>query len=422
MNAFAASRESTATDSFFDRPGVQLEVLPFGPGIPLGIEQAANPAVGIAGAYGAWGQPYDNDHIEAFVKSRIGLLLADNERLNLAELGFLCRHHLPSLSDEEDVELEVAVGARLLLAAIRANGWDPAEVDALLLGATAPIVEDFTERIADLAGLPDRALKVSIHKACDGSVAGLNLALNPSLPTTAGLSRNLAEELAGKKVIVGGLEALSRVMMTARDTQALQLFGNGAGFIGLIPGKSMKFLAGGTREIWDGAGVLQVRMTYPHTGLTPDGRPLEVTQMAENRIRVAGLQHEPEDPDVPVLMAEPMGMVKLFVRNGVVVVRDVYRAYQQRMVEIGSPDKELKVAIAHHANLKINQLKDKTLQKEGICLPFPWLVSDFGNVSAASVMIALLRYLPILRPGDNVLFDGFGAGTYYDVVAVEMGC
>jgi 3-oxoacyl-[acyl-carrier-protein] synthase III len=42
-------------------------------------------------------------------------------------------------------------------------------------------------------------------------------------------------------------------------------------------------------------------------------------------------------------------------------------------------------------------------------------------VSAASNMIAFMRKLQSLHPGDNVLFDGFGAGTYYDVLAVELG-
>ena len=51
----------------------------------------------------------------------------------------------------------------------------------------------------------------------------------------------------------------------------------------------------------------------------------------------------------------------------------------------------------------------------------PWLVSEFGNVSAASNMIAFLRELPSLNPGDHILIDGFGAGTYYDVLAVELG-
>ena len=91
------------------------------------------------------------------------------------------------------------------------------------------------------------------------------------------------------------------------------------------------------------------------------------------------------------------------------------------MAQLAMPSKEIAVAIVHHANYKINQLKAKQLQKEGIAFPMPWLLSDFGNVSAASKMIAFLRKLPALAPGDHVLFDGFGAGTYYDVLAVEMG-
>jgi 3-oxoacyl-[acyl-carrier-protein] synthase III len=91
------------------------------------------------------------------------------------------------------------------------------------------------------------------------------------------------------------------------------------------------------------------------------------------------------------------------------------------MSELDVPGKAVAVAIVHHANLKINQLKEKHLQKEGIRMPMPWLLSEFGNVSAASNMIAFLRQLSNLKPGDNVLFDGFGAGTYYDVLAVELG-
>jgi 3-oxoacyl-[acyl-carrier-protein] synthase III len=116
-----------------------------------------------------------------------------------------------------------------------------------------------------------------------------------------------------------------------------------------------------------------------------------------------------------------MGMVKLFVRNGVQVVRDAYDAYQARLAELGLSGKPLVVAIVHHANYKINRLKEKQLQGLGISLPMPWLLSDFGNVSAASNMVALLRQLPRLKPGDNILIDGFGAGTYYDTLAVELG-
>jgi hypothetical protein len=36
-------------------------------------------------------------------------------------------------------------------------------------------------------------------------------------------------------------------------------------------------------------------------------------------------------------------------------------------------------------------------------------------------MIAFLRQLPGMKPGDHILIDGFGAGTYYDVLVVALG-
>jgi 3-oxoacyl-[acyl-carrier-protein] synthase III len=152
-----------------------------------------------------------------------------------------------------------------------------------------------------------------------------------------------------------------------------------------------------------------------------EGRSLiQVSQAGPEHVRVAGLMHEPED-GTAVVMAGLMGMVKLFVRNGVQVVSDVYREYRELMSRMGTPDKSIAVAIVHHANYKINLLKEKQLAKIGIKFPMPWLLSEFGNVSAASNIIAFLRQLPKIRPGDHVLFDGFGAGTYYDVMAVSMG-
>jgi 3-oxoacyl-[acyl-carrier-protein] synthase III len=147
---------------------------------------------------------------------------------------------------------------------------------------------------------------------------------------------------------------------------------------------------------------------------------IEISQIGRRSFRIAGRMYEPEDGS-NVKMAGPMGMVKLFVRTGVQVVQEVYRSYQEKQAGLGQAGKSIAVAIVHHANLKINRLKEKNLQKEGIQLSMPWLVSDFGNVSAASNMIAFLRQLPALRPGDHVMIDGFGAGTYYDTLVVELG-
>jgi len=400
---------------------VEKEIINVGEGVPFGLTSVSNSMVGIGGAYGTWGESYDNQAMPGFLEQRLGQPLPDDEKLNLSELGFKSRHHIELLSNEQNIEVEVEVGARLLRAAVKACGWKPPEVEAVLIGMSAPISEDYLDRITEAAGIPEEALKVAVHKACDGSVSSLHLALNPELPENKGLTRNIAEFLRGKKVLVGGIEGLSRFMNRTHDTNALQLFGNAAGIIGVIPGLTMKFLAGRSREAFDDEGVLQVQMIYPHSiQKVAEGTNVEVTEMNSNHIRIAGLMPLPEDGS-SIVMAGPMGMVKLFVRTGVQVVREAYKAYQEKLVQLGTTGKTLAVAVVHHANYKINKLKEKHLQNEGIFLPMPWLVSEFGNVSAASNMIAFLRQLPSLHPGDHILIDGFGAGTYYDVLAVELG-
>ena len=407
--------------SFFERPDVEKGVVPIGQGVPFGLARVTNSQVRIGGVYGTWGESYDNASLPRMLESRLGAPIPDSERLNLAELGFLSRHHITSLSREENLELEVQMGARFLREAALACGWDPSEVEGILIGMSAPISEDYLDRIARVAGIPDGALKVAVHKACDGSVSSLHLALNPDLPENKGLSQNIAERLRGKKVLVGGIEGLSRFVNSSHDANALQLFGNAAGVIGIIPDQTMKFLAGRSFESYDAEGVLQVQMNYPHSVQKSDGGwNIDVTQTNATNIRVAGLMHEPTDGS-SIVMAGPMGMVKLFVRTGVQVVRDAYQAYQDKLNQLGMSGKSLAVAIVHHANYKINLLKQKHLQNEGISLSMPWLLNDFGNVSAASNMIAFLRKLPDFKPGDHILIDGFGAGTYYDTLAVELG-
>lgn len=414
-------KNNSGQASFYELPGVQVEILPLHGGIPLGIESVSNVEVGIGGAFGTWGESYDNQDLLQAIEQRYGEPVPVEEQMNLSELGFHHRQHIPELAPHEHQELEEQVGARFMRAAAAANGWLPEEVQAVVVGMSGPASLDILERMARRAGIPESALKVSVHKACDGSVGGLNLVLNPDLPYNHQSPTNIAEALRGKKVLVGGIEGLSRFVSDSRDWNALQLFGNGAGIIGLVPGHSMKLIASKSQEVFDEEGVLEVRMYYPHSRQKQANQSLvEVTQAGENHIRVAGLMHEPEG-STAIVMAGMMGMVKLFVRSGVQIVQEVYQEYLKRIAELGMPDQSIVVTIAHHANLKINQLKVKHLQREGIHIPTPWLLEEFGNVSAASNMMAFLRKLSQLKRGQHVLFDGFGAGTYYDVLAVELG-
>ncbi|HEX6036233.1 MAG TPA: hypothetical protein VFY83_17470, partial [Anaerolineales bacterium] len=117
--------------SFFDRPNVERGVIQVGQGIPFGIERVTNSVIGIGGVYGTWGDSYDNETLPLFLEQRLGRPLAPNEKLNLAELGFLNRHHLPlDLTREEHYELEVEIGTRFLREAIKACNWQPSEVEA----------------------------------------------------------------------------------------------------------------------------------------------------------------------------------------------------------------------------------------------------------------------------------------------------
>ncbi|HQU35742.1 MAG TPA: 3-oxoacyl-[acyl-carrier-protein] synthase III C-terminal domain-containing protein [Anaerolineales bacterium] len=415
------THEVTKSESFYDRPNITKGVIEIGAGIPFGMEPVSNPSIGIGGVYGTWGESFSNDNLHFFIEERLGHPLPIDEKLNLSDLGFRSRHHIPlNLTPEQHAQLEIEVGAKFLSEAIKACNWNPSEVAGVLIGMSAPLSPDYLNQISRAAGIPESALKVATHKACDGSTSSLHLALNPTLPENLQLNQNIAESLYGKKVLVGGIEGLSRFVGSSHDANALQLFGNAAGVVGVIPGKTMKFLAGKSHEAFDKDGVLQVQMYYPHSKQKADGYNVDVTEPSANNIRVAGLMHEPHDGS-SIAMAGPMGMVKLFVRTGVQVVRDVYAAYQTRVEELGIAGKSFAVAIVHHANYKINKLKEKHLQNDGIVLPMPWLLSDFGNVSAASNMIAFLRELPRLQPLDHILIDGFGAGTYYDTLAVELG-
>jgi len=401
------------TVDFYHRQGTKAETIPIGDGIPFGFEQITNPAVGIAGVYGAWGESVDNTTLKERLSQKLGKTLDSSEVGELDELGFTHRHIVPVLSEEEHIELEEIIGARLLQEACQANGWEPEEVEGVLIGMSAPIIPNYVERICQRAQIANNALKVSIHKACDGSVGGLHLALNPQLSPTN--IPNIAQKLLGKKVLVGGIEGLSRFLRHSKDINALQLFGNGAGVIGIIPGVTMKYITGSTRAVYDEEGVLQVHMTYPHSRQTM----LEFLPESDTHLRVAGLMHEPQGNE-PIAMAGMMGMVKLFIRNGVQIVNEVVQSYRQLMEQKGQSSKDIAVAIIHHANYKINKLKEKHLSGSNIHFPMPWLIHDFGNVSAASNMIAFLRWLPNLKPGDHVLFDGFGAGTYYDALVVAL--
>ncbi len=89
------NNSEVAFNSFYDRPGIQKESIPVAGGIPFGVERVTNSSIGIGGVYGTWGQNYDNATLPEFLEKRLGRPLLPTESLNLSELGFLSRQHVP---------------------------------------------------------------------------------------------------------------------------------------------------------------------------------------------------------------------------------------------------------------------------------------------------------------------------------------
>src|SRR5512139_169183 len=101
--------------SFFSEEGVETEQIPLGStAVPFGLTAVANPSVGVGGAYGTWGERYDNSGMPSLIQRQLGRALPENELMELDTLGFINRHRTPDgLTHDQDVELEVEVGARL---------------------------------------------------------------------------------------------------------------------------------------------------------------------------------------------------------------------------------------------------------------------------------------------------------------------
>ena len=71
-----------AIPSFFKRPQVKKEVIPVAGGIPFGVERVSNPELGLGGAYGTWGDSYDNLTLPELVAHRMGSPLRDSDMMN----------------------------------------------------------------------------------------------------------------------------------------------------------------------------------------------------------------------------------------------------------------------------------------------------------------------------------------------------
>lgn len=383
------------------------EVLEIGNGVSYFAERVpGNSETGMGGEYAGWGLAVANEQLPSYVEEFLGRKLEENETLELTSKGFDSRFLTLHLSEDAQKEIEIAVGERLVRGALEANKWEPDEIGALFIGTSIPTHKNYTADIAQRTGIPDTTPKISVHTACDSSMRALNTALK---------SRNLQ----GRKVLIGGIENLSHGLIGTKDTQALQLFGNGGAVIGIVPGESLTPIVSRSETIYDAEGALQVAMAYD----VPEGDSPAVDFFPEeNHIIIAGRLPEPEDGS-SIKMKDNRGMLKLFGYNTADIVAQTLNQFRSRTGITGNPDEWFDGVIMHHANYKIAESQSRRLERVyGLELDLTkhFIVREFGNVSAASPMISWLKQADRMKEGTRWLFVGYGAGGYYDTIIAEV--
>ena len=279
--------------------------------------------------------------------------------------------------DETTASLATEAGA----AAIKSAGLTPVDVDLLIIATATPEqpIPHTAAFVGDSLGL--RCGSFDINAGCAGFV--YELVAGGALLSSGGLEH----------VLVIGAETLSRVI-DPTDRATCVLFGDAAAALVLEAGPD------------DGPGLLAFDLGCDGSlagllGVRAGGsrQPTTVETLAE------GLQYlQMHGPEV--------------FRRAVRVVVDSANATLGRA---GVASSSVDWFVPHQANARII---DAVAQRLGIPAERTIVnIDHYGNTSAASIPLALAEAADAgrLRPGDLVLFSGFGAGMTWGSALMRWG-
>ncbi len=258
----------------------------------------------------------------------------------------------------------------------------PSRVDLIICATSSPEhIFPATANIVQNALGASRAGAFDLSAACSGFVYGLSMARGHILAGDA------------EYVLVIGAETLSRIVdWTDRNTCIL--FGDGAGAVLVaasdLPGGIMATELGS-----DGSGA--DLLSVPAGGSAMPAS-LETVSNGSHFIKMDG---------------------KAVFRFAVRVMADATRRVLERA---GLSTDDVDLVIPHQANLRIIQ---NSVQRQ-LHIPEDKIyinLQKYGNTSTASIPIALCEAIKEqkIRPGDNLVFVGFGAGLTWGACAVKWG-
>lgn len=258
----------------------------------------------------------------------------------------------------------------------------PSRVDLIICATSSPehIFPATASIVQDALGA-NRAGAFDLSAACSGFVYGLSMARGHILAGDA------------EYVLVIGSETLSRIVdWTDRNTCVL--FGDGAGAV-LVAASDVPGGITATELGSDGSGADV--LTVPAGGSAMP-TSLETVSNGSHFMKMDG---------------------KAVFRFAVRVMAD---ATQRVMQRAGMTVDDVDMVIPHQANLRIilNSVQRQLhIPEEKIFLN----LQKYGNTSTASIPIALCEAIreERIRPGDNLIFVGFGAGLSWGACAVKWG-
>ena len=276
-------------------------------------------------------------------------------------------------------ETSSSLGTAAAFEALKMAGLLPSDLDLIICATSSPehVFPATACLIQDQLGA-DKAGAFDLLAACSGFIFGLNLAAQTIRSGSA------------KNVLVVGTETLSR-FVNWQDRNTCILFGDGAGAFVLQASEKPGGVQGAVMHS-DGSGA--EALSVPASGST--------------------------HPASEITLHTGMHFIHM---DGKEVFRFATRVMAQASLEVieksGWKLEDVSLIVPHQANSRIIEAAGRSLKLP----PEKFMVNldRYGNTSTASIPIATVEAASLgrLKPGDKVVFVGFGAGLTWGALAAE---
>lgn len=276
-------------------------------------------------------------------------------------------------------ETSATLGTRAARAALEMADFPANKVDLIICATSSPehVFPSTGSIIQDALGA-SRAGAFDLSAACSGFVYGLSLA------------QGMIASGQADSVLVIGTETLSRILDWSDRTTCV-LFGDGAGAVlvqaSMVPGGVLSAALGS-----DGSGG---DLLIVPAGGSKQPATLETVAAGQHFLKMDG-----------------RAVFRFATRVMAEATREV-------LDKAGMSIDEIDLVIPHQANERIirSSMKALGLPDEKVFMN----LQNYGNTSTASIPIALCEAIEQkqLKPNDNVVMVGFGAGLTWAATAIK---